>query len=101
MIIRRCVPETKQGEIIDKCHASPYGGHFVGDRKTHKILQSGFYWPTLFKNYFEWVKHCDKCQRLGNISRKNEMPLQGILVVQIFYLWRIDFMAHFLSSFGN
>ena len=30
--IIRCVPEDEQGEIIDKCHASPYGGHFVGDR---------------------------------------------------------------------
>ena len=38
MIIRRCVPETEQGEIIDKCPASPYGGHFAGDRTTHKIL---------------------------------------------------------------
>ena len=43
MIIRSCVPKTEQGEIIDKCHASPYGGHFVGDKTTHKILQSGFY----------------------------------------------------------
>ena len=33
-IIRRRVPEDEQGEIIDKCHASPYGGHFVGDRTT-------------------------------------------------------------------
>ena len=31
MIIRRCVPETKQGGIMEKCHASLYGGHFVGD----------------------------------------------------------------------
>ena len=23
MIIRRCVPETEQGEIIDKCHVPP------------------------------------------------------------------------------
>ena len=38
MIIRRCVPETEQGRIPDKCHASPYGGHFEGDRITHKIL---------------------------------------------------------------
>ena len=30
-IIRRCVLEDEQGEIIDKCHASPYGGHFAGD----------------------------------------------------------------------
>ena len=61
MIIKRCVLETEQGEIIDKGHASPYGGHFSGDRTTHKILQSGFYWPTLFMDCFEWVKHCDQC----------------------------------------
>ena len=42
MIISRCVLETELGEIIDKCHASPYGGNFAGDRTTHKILQSGF-----------------------------------------------------------
>ena len=38
---------------------------------------------------------------MGNISRSNEMPLQGILVVQIFGVWEIDFMEPFLSSFGN
>ena len=38
---------------------------------------------------------------MGNISRRNEMPLQGILVVHIFYVWGIDFMGPFLSSFGN
>ena len=47
------------------------------------------------------VKHCDKCQRMGNISRRNKMPLQGILVVQIFYVWGIDFMGPFPFSFGN
>ena len=43
----------------------------------------------------------NKCQRMGNISRRNEIPLQGILVVQIFYVWGIDFMGPFPSSFGN
>ena len=75
MIIRRCVPETKYGEIIDKFHASPYGEHFAGDKTTYKILQSGFYWSTLFKDFFLRVKHCDKCQRMSNISRRNEMSL--------------------------
>ena len=70
-------------------------------KTTHKNLQYGFCWPTLFNDYFEWVKHCDKCQRMGNISRRNEMPLQGIPVVQIFYVWGMDFMAPFPSSFGN
>ena len=47
-------------------------------RQPKKILQSGFYWPNLFKDCFEWVKHCDACQRMGNISRRNEMPVHGI-----------------------
>ena len=101
LIIRRCVPEIEQGKILDECHASPYGGHFARDRTTNKILQSGFYWLTIFRDCFEWVKHCDKCQRMGNVSRRNEMPLQGILVLQIFCVWGIDFMGPFSSSFGN
>ena len=38
---------------------------------------------------------------MGNLSRRNEMPLQGILVVHIFYVWGIDFMGPFPSLFGN
>ena len=59
-IIRRCVPKAKQVEILDKCHASPYGGHFEGDKTAQKILQSGFYWPTLFRDCSELVKHYEK-----------------------------------------
>ena len=38
---------------------------------------------------------------MGNINQRNEMPLQRILVVQIFYVWGIDFMGFFRPSFGN
>ena len=101
MIIRRCVPEIEQGKILNECHASPYGEHFSGERTAHKILKSGFYWPTLFRDYAEWVKLCDICQKIGNISSINEMPLKGIMVVQIFDVWGIDFMGLFPQSFGN
>ena len=101
MIIRRCVPENEQGKILNECHALPYGGHFSGERTAQKILQSGFYWPTIFRDCAEWVKLCDRCQKIGNISSKNEMPLKGIMVIQIFDVWGIDFMGPFPPSFGN
>ena len=53
--------EDEQGGLIDKCHASPYGGHFAGEIIAQKILQSGFYYPTLFRDCSKWVKHCDRC----------------------------------------
>ena len=32
MIIRICVPETEQSGIMEKGHASPYGGHSSTDK---------------------------------------------------------------------
>ena len=38
---------------------------------------------------------------MGNINKRNEMPLQVIMVVHIFYVWGIDFMGPFPPEFGN
>ena len=38
---------------------------------------------------------------MGNISKMHEMPLKGILIVQLFDVWGIDFMGPFSASFGN
>ncbi|BBN69092.1 transposable element gene [Prunus dulcis] len=77
------------------------GGHFGPKRTATKVLQSGFFWPTLFKDAYLFCSTCDKCQRVGNISERNEMPQQGILVVELFDVWGIDFMGPFPSSLGN
>ena len=62
------------------------------------MLQSGFYWPTLFKDAIKYYKECLKCQSALNISKRDEMPLQTILEVEIFDLWGIDFMGSFAPS---
>ncbi|KAK1599267.1 hypothetical protein QYE76_008186, partial [Lolium multiflorum] len=100
-IMRRCVPEYEQQEILNKCHGSVYGGHHAGDRTAQKVLQSGFYWPTLFKDARKFILSCDECQRVGNISRRNEMPMNYTLVIEPFDCWGFDFMGPFPSSDGN
>ncbi|KAL4282496.1 hypothetical protein GQ457_16G018920 [Hibiscus cannabinus] len=100
-IIRRCIPEEEQQTILEQCHSAPYGGHFGENRTSAKVLQSGLYWPTLHRDAQLFCQQCDRCQRTGNISRRNEMPLQNILEVELFDVWGIDFMGPFPSSFGN
>ena len=99
-IIRRCVPESEQLSILNFCHTLACGGHFSGRKTVAKVLQSGFYWPTLFKDAYDFSQKCLKCQSLGNISKKDMMPLNPILVVEIFDVWGIDFMGPFPSSNG-
>jgi len=55
----------------------------------------------MFKDAQEFVSKCESCQRRGNISRRNEMPQNSILEVEIFDVWGIDFMGPFPSSYGN
>ncbi|KAL4312940.1 hypothetical protein GQ457_01G012070 [Hibiscus cannabinus] len=100
-IIRRCIPEEEQQQILEQCHLAPYDGHFGGNRTAAKVLQYGLYWPTLHRDAQIFCQQCDRCQRTGNISKRNEMPLQNILEVELFDVWGLDFMGPFPSSFGN
>ena len=94
-VIRRCVAAEEIPHILESCHAAAYGGHFGGHRITAKVMQSGYYWPTIFKDAYEFVKCCDRCQRTGNITKRHEMPLTNILEVEVFDVWGIDFMGPF------
>ena len=47
------------------------------------------------------VTNCDVCQKIGNILRKNEMPLTTFLEVELFDIWEMNFMGPFSSSFND
>ncbi|KAJ9546993.1 LOW QUALITY PROTEIN: hypothetical protein OSB04_019536 [Centaurea solstitialis] len=97
----RCVSESAAWDILDNCHKGPTGGHFGANLTARKVLESGFYWPTIFKDAHTLIKSCDACQRAGNITKKDEMPQQSISVSEVFDVWGIDFMGPFLDSKGN
>ncbi|GKE68944.1 reverse transcriptase domain-containing protein [Tanacetum coccineum] len=100
-IIRRCVDGKEALKILEACHSGPTGGHYGANFTAKKIFDAGFYWPTIYKDAYEFVKTCDACQKQGKISQRDEMPQNAIQVCEIFDLWGIDFMGPFPSSRGN
>lgn len=95
------MPDEEVSQILEHCHSFAYARHFGASKTAAKILQSGFHWPIMFRDAFEFVKRCDRCQRTGNILRRNEMPQNSILEVELFYVWGIDLMGPFPHSFSN
>ncbi|XP_059593742.1 uncharacterized protein LOC132254043 [Vitis vinifera] len=100
-IMRRCVPEDEQQDILRMCHEGACGGHFASRKTSAKILQSGFYWLTMFKDCNTHCKSCPQCQQLGKINTRYQMPQNHICVVEVFDCWGLDFMGPFPPSFGN
>ena len=97
-LIRRCVPEVVMLSVLEECHSSPVGGHHSGIQTARKILQCGYYCPTIHQHAHEFDKTCDRCQRDEGISRRQVLPLNLILVIELFDVWGIDFMGPFVSS---
>ncbi|KAK0585943.1 hypothetical protein LWI29_036659 [Acer saccharum] len=97
---RRCIPESEQGDILRLCRELQCGGHFEPRKTALKVLQSGFFWESLFKDAVWFCSAYDRCQCTGNISKRNEMPLSLDLVIELFDVWGIDFMGPFPTSCG-
>ncbi|GJX84664.1 reverse transcriptase domain-containing protein [Tanacetum coccineum] len=97
-VIRRCVSGQEALDILKACHSGPTGGHYGANYTARKIFDSGFYWPTIYKDAHDFVTRCDICQRQGKITQRDEMPQNSIQVCEIFDIWGIDFMGPFPSS---
>nr|GFA20213.1 reverse transcriptase domain-containing protein [Tanacetum cinerariifolium] len=54
-IVRRCVAGQEAIDILKACHSGPTGGHYGANYTAKKVFDSGFYWPTIYKDAFELV----------------------------------------------
>nr|GEY11032.1 reverse transcriptase domain-containing protein [Tanacetum cinerariifolium] len=100
-VIRRCVHGQEAIDILKACHYRPTRGHHGPNYTAKKVFDSGFYWPTIYRDAQDLVKTCDICQHQGKISQQDEMPQNSNQVCEIFDVWDIDFMGPFPSLRGN
>jgi hypothetical protein len=99
-LFKLCNDGVMRVEILRKCHSAEYGGHYSHFRTQAKVWSSGFFWPEMHEDIKSYVASCPECQRTGNFSQRNSMPLKYDLQIDIFDVWGIDFMGPFKNSCG-
>ncbi|GJX44581.1 DNA-directed DNA polymerase [Tanacetum coccineum] len=67
-VIRRCVHGQEAIDILIACHNGPTRGYYGANYTAKKVFDSGFYWPTIYRDAHDLVTRCDACQRQGKIS---------------------------------
>ncbi|GKB30372.1 reverse transcriptase domain-containing protein, partial [Tanacetum coccineum] len=70
-VIRRCVFGQEAVDILTACHNGPTRGHYGANYTAKKVFDSGFFWPTIYRDVHDLVTRCDACQRQG--KSHNEM----------------------------
>ena len=80
----RCLDKDEIEVILKELHSGLAGGHFGGETTAHKILRDGYYWPTLFRDSYTFVRKCQECQLAAGRVKKPAFPLQPVSVERPF-----------------
>nr|GFA28684.1 reverse transcriptase domain-containing protein [Tanacetum cinerariifolium] len=100
-VIRRCVHGKEALDIPVACHNRPTGGHHGANLTAKKIFDSGFFWPTIYKDAHKFVKNCDSCLRQGKHSQRDEMPQNSIQVMLKYGVTHHLFTAYHPQTSGQ
>ena len=75
--------------------------HFASFKTVSKILQAGFWWPTMFRDAQFYIARCGRCQRKVKVSKRHEMQHNFIFEVEVFDCWALTLWALFLLRRGE
>ncbi|RDX86318.1 hypothetical protein CR513_32368, partial [Mucuna pruriens] len=55
------IPDAEIKLVLQFCHAASGGGHYGSNQTTKKVLDCRFYWPTIFRDAYQFVSTYEKC----------------------------------------
>ncbi len=74
--------DHERKDIFWKCHQGIAGSHVIGKVHVRFCKLVGVWWPTVFKDAKEHARACDVCQRVGQPSRRDELPSKSIIAIK-------------------
>ena len=92
-VILRCLEKSEAKKVLQELHDGPAGRHYVGDTTAHKILRTGYYWLTLFKDAHNYVRKCQIFQTIVERQNKPSFPLQPVNIDHPFEQWGLDIIG--------
>ena len=89
----RCVENEEAKIILSDVHEGTCGSHAGGQNLSKKVLQSGYFWPTMKKDSLEYARKCDRCQRFSRIAQAPSHELTPMTSPWPFAMWGIDLIG--------
>ncbi|GJY70269.1 reverse transcriptase domain-containing protein [Tanacetum coccineum] len=90
-VIRRCVHGQEAVDILTACHNGPTEGHHGANYTSKKFYDSGFYWPTIYRDAHDMVKSFDY---LSKWVEAKALPTNDARVV-------VKFLKSLFARFGT
>ncbi|XP_073104433.1 uncharacterized protein [Elaeis guineensis] len=79
LFLLKCLGLTDADYVLRKVHEEICGSYLGGKSLAYKILQQGYYWPTMKKDAVDLVRRWKPCQKYANIQHQPASQLMSIV----------------------
>jgi hypothetical protein len=79
--------------VMRELHEGPLRRHFANEITQRKILDVGYWWPTMYRDVHEYYTSCDACQRIGGLTTQSLAKLVTNLLEEPFMKWGFEFVG--------
>ena len=93
-----CLSPKEAKYVMTELHEGECRNHSGPRSLCNKALTTGYYWPTMRMNTYEFVKQCDKCQRFAQVSHMPPEKLHSTLIPWPFMKWGMDIVGKMLFA---
>ena len=102
-VLLKCLNQEEAMVLMGEVHEGICGAHQSAYKMTWIIRRTGYFWPTILEDYFEYYKGCQDCQCFGNVQKSPASAMNPIIKPWPFRGWGIDLIGQIFppSSKGH
>ncbi|KAK1682013.1 hypothetical protein QYE76_042861 [Lolium multiflorum] len=102
-LLLKCLGPAESNRLLHEVHEGACGTHQSAHKMKWLIRRSGFYWPTMLEDCFQYYKGCQACQKFGSIQMVPASAMNPIIKPWPFRGWGMDMIGkiHPPSSKGH
>lgn len=85
-------------KVLKELYDGPSGDHYARETTAHKIIQVGYYYPTLFKDALAYARKCKLCQTTVGRETKLEIMLWHVTISYPFTQWGLNIISEITTN---
>ncbi|GJS36310.1 reverse transcriptase domain-containing protein [Tanacetum coccineum] len=97
----RCVGPLQANYVLREIHEGSCSMHSGPRSVVAKVIQTGYYWPTMHMDARNLIRECNDCQIHHPVPRNPQQNLTPITSPWPFYKWEIDIAGPFPERPGK
>ncbi|VFQ73588.1 unnamed protein product, partial [Cuscuta campestris] len=97
----RCLRAGEAQKLMEEIHEGICSAHQGAFTMSRKVTLQGYFWPTIIRDYAEYVRKCKVCQEFQRVPGRPATNYTPISTAIPFARWGIDLVGIFPRGTGN